>query len=180
MDAIASQISSVTIVYWTIYSGADHRKHQSSASLAFVWGIHRWPVNFPHKGPVTRKMFPFDDAIMHAAPVWENHHRKRRTAAERLLISLLCYVIPVSLFFRKMSFWPVHDNHSPSEIAVTATWTCFVSHADVRSVQSLHMVTSATKPPIRGLWWVSAQISMMSSTNGLFHSSFLVKDYNDY
>ena len=27
-------------------------------------GIHRWPVNSPHKGPVTRKMFPFDDVIM--------------------------------------------------------------------------------------------------------------------
>ena len=42
----------------------DQRKHQSSASLAFVWGIHRWPVNSPHKWPVTRKMFPFDDVIM--------------------------------------------------------------------------------------------------------------------
>ena len=39
-------------------------EHQSSASLAFVRGIHRWPVNSPHKGPVTRKMFPFDDVIM--------------------------------------------------------------------------------------------------------------------
>ena len=39
-------------------------KHRSSASLAFVRGIHRWPVNSPHKGPVTRKMFPFDDVIM--------------------------------------------------------------------------------------------------------------------
>ena len=37
---------------------------KSSTSLAFVWEIHRWPVNFPHKGPVTRKMFPFDDVIM--------------------------------------------------------------------------------------------------------------------
>ena len=46
------------------FSGADQRKHQSSASLAFVRGIHRWPVNSPHKGPVTRKMFPFDDVIM--------------------------------------------------------------------------------------------------------------------
>ena len=46
------------------YSGADQRKHQSSASLAFVWGIHRWPVNSPHKWPVTRKMFPFDDVIV--------------------------------------------------------------------------------------------------------------------
>ena len=42
----------------------DQRKHQSSASLAFVWGIHRWPMNSPQKGPVTRKMFPFDDVIM--------------------------------------------------------------------------------------------------------------------
>ena len=64
MGAIASQITSLTIVYWTVYSDADQRKHQSSASLAFVRGIHRGPVNSPHKGPVTRKMFPFDDVIM--------------------------------------------------------------------------------------------------------------------
>ena len=65
MSAITSQITSLTIVYSTICSGADQRKHQSSASLAFVQGIHRGPVNSPHKGPVTRKMFPFDDVIMH-------------------------------------------------------------------------------------------------------------------
>ena len=64
MGAIASQITSLTIVYSTVYSDADQRKHQSSASLAFVWGIHRGPVNSPHKWPVTRKMFPFDDVIM--------------------------------------------------------------------------------------------------------------------
>ena len=62
--AMASQITSLTTVYWTVYSGADQRKHQSSASLAFVHGIHRWPVNSPHKWPVTRKMVPFDDVIM--------------------------------------------------------------------------------------------------------------------
>ena len=39
-------------------------KHHSSASLAFMWGIHRWPVYSPHKGPVTRKMFPFDDVTI--------------------------------------------------------------------------------------------------------------------
>ena len=43
---------------------ADQRKHQSSAALVFVRGIHRWPVNSPHKGPVTRKMFSFDDVII--------------------------------------------------------------------------------------------------------------------
>ena len=64
MGAIASQTTSLTIVYSTVYSDADQRKHQSSASLAFVWGIHRGPVNSPHKWPVTRKMFPFHDVIM--------------------------------------------------------------------------------------------------------------------
>ena len=64
MGAIASQITSLTIVYSTVYSGADQSKHQSSASLAFVWGIHRGPMNSPHKWPVTRKMFPFDDVTM--------------------------------------------------------------------------------------------------------------------
>ena len=64
MDAIASQITSLTIVYSSVYSDADQRKHQISASLAFVRGIHRRPVNSPHKWPVTRKMFPFDHVIM--------------------------------------------------------------------------------------------------------------------
>ena len=64
MGAMASQITSLTGVYSTVWLGADQRKHQSSASLAFVGEIHRWPVNSPHKGPVTRKMFPFDDVIV--------------------------------------------------------------------------------------------------------------------
>ena len=64
MGAIASQITSLTIVYSTVYADADQRKHQSSASLAFVRGIRRGPVNSPHKWPVTRKMFPFDGIIM--------------------------------------------------------------------------------------------------------------------
>ena len=64
MGAIASQITNLTIVYSIVYSDADQRKHQSSASPAFMRGIHRGPVNSPHKCPVTRKMFPFDDIIM--------------------------------------------------------------------------------------------------------------------
>ena len=58
MGEMTSQITSLTIVYSTVYSGADQRNHQSSTSLVFVWGIHRGPVNSPHKWPVTRKMFP--------------------------------------------------------------------------------------------------------------------------
>ena len=64
MGAMASQITIITIVYSIVYSGTDQRKYQSSVSLAFVRGIHRRPVNSPHKGPVTRKMFPSDDVIM--------------------------------------------------------------------------------------------------------------------
>ena len=65
MGPIAAQITSLAIVYSTVYSDADQRKHQSSTSLAFVRGIHRGPVNSPHKWPVTRKMFPFVDVIMY-------------------------------------------------------------------------------------------------------------------
>ena len=67
MSTMASQIASMSIVCSTVCSGADQRKHQSSASLAFVREIHRWPVDSPHKGPVTRKIFPFNDVIIGVA-----------------------------------------------------------------------------------------------------------------
>ena len=83
MNAMASQIISLKIVYSTVYSGADQRKHQSSASLAFVRGIHRWSVNSQHKGPVTRKMFPF----------WWRHHEFR-------LVCLCCHMLFIALVLR--------------------------------------------------------------------------------
>ena len=64
ISAMVYQITGVSIVYSTVCSGAEQGRHQSSTSLAFVRGIHRWPVNSPHKGPVTWKIFPFDDVIM--------------------------------------------------------------------------------------------------------------------
>ena len=81
---MASQITSLTIVNSNVHSGADQGKRQSSASLAFVRGIHRRPVNSPHKWPVTRKMIPFDDVIMPSSmtpygankPQW--HHAEGR------------------------------------------------------------------------------------------------------
>ena len=85
MGVMASQITSLTIVYSTVYSGSNQRKLQSSASLTCVWRIHWWPVNSPHKGPVTRKMFPFDDVIINPmlsvviclpdAFLWHNYSR---------------------------------------------------------------------------------------------------------
>ena len=64
MSTMASQITGVWIDYTNLCSGADKRKHQSSPSLAFVRGNHRSPVDYPHKGPATRNMFPFDDVTM--------------------------------------------------------------------------------------------------------------------
>ena len=64
MSAMSFKITSVSSVCAPVCSGADQRIPQSSASLAFVRGIHRSPVDSPHKGPVTRKMFPFDEVIM--------------------------------------------------------------------------------------------------------------------
>ena len=64
MSAVASQITGVSIVCLAVCSGADQWKHPSFASLAFVRVIHQWLVNSPHKGPVMRKMFPFDHVVM--------------------------------------------------------------------------------------------------------------------
>ena len=88
MGTVASQITSLTIVYTTVYSDADQSRHQSSASLAFMWGIHRGPVNSPHKGPVTRKMFSFDDVIM----IWLGL-RIGRTKPIYPLLSVYCDIV---------------------------------------------------------------------------------------
>ena len=87
------QITSLMTAYSIIYSGADQRKHRSFASLAFVRGIHRWPVNSPHKGPVTRKIFSFDDVT---TAIWRCRNpfsQWRRICQWKLLPSakILCH-----------------------------------------------------------------------------------------
>ena len=78
MGVMASQITSLVIVYSTVYSDADQRKRQSSASLAFVRGIHQWPVNSQHKCPVTQKCF----LLMTSS--WEISPAKRPTCCRCL------------------------------------------------------------------------------------------------
>ena len=90
MGTMTSQITSLTIVYSTVYSGTDQSKHQSSASLAFVWRIHQGPVNSPHKWPVMRKMFPFDDVIMYT-------ERLDKTC----LILIYIFLINLSVWLKK-------------------------------------------------------------------------------
>ena len=67
MGAMASLITSLTSVYSTVHSGTDQRKHQSSASLALVWGLHRRPVNSMNKWQVTWKNVSIDDVFMGTA-----------------------------------------------------------------------------------------------------------------
>ena len=78
ISAMASQITSLTIVYSIVYSFMRRSKKTSKLCVSgrCVTGIHRWPVNSPHKGPVTWKMFPFDDDIMS----WWRHNMETISA----------------------------------------------------------------------------------------------------
>ena len=87
LSAMASQITGVSTVYSTVCSAADQRKHQRSASLAFVRGTRRWPVNSPHKGPVTRKIF-----------IWWRHHVK---PTYFMISSVYKIIIPTRQIHRK-------------------------------------------------------------------------------
>ena len=128
MGAIASQITSLTIVYSIVYAGTDQRKHQSSASLAFVRGIHRGPVNSPHKGPVTRRMFPFDDAVM-----------VRNEIMDAMLWGTV-YALTRVLFWC-LSYFGVYDKHQNTPLGNTvhssphqpltlrhSRWSLLISH----------------------------------------------------
>ena len=86
-------------VYSTVYSRWRSKKYQSSASLAFVWGIHRGSVNSPHKGPVTRKRFPFDDVIMMlpCMPGHVTHDRLLCRGIDRRSTNSILYITNVVL-----------------------------------------------------------------------------------
>ena len=123
MSAMASQITSLTIVCSTVYSVADQRKHRSSASLAFMRGIHRWPVNTPHKGPVTRKMVTFDDVIMHAFASRELVGVSP-TFGKRVALYVASFTVPsCSIWVKIIDFsasvtlefdgWPTKPNRTP-------------------------------------------------------------------
>ena len=126
MSAMASQITCVPIVYSAVCSGTDQRKHQSSASLALVRGIHRWPVNSPHKGPVTRKIFPFDDVIMlQDQREWRDWWARKawramqdfRWSVRRSKVSQIKVCISVSTSKRKC-------HHSDERFVIGCTGSC--------------------------------------------------------
>ena len=145
MGVMTSQITIITIVYSTIYSGADQRKHQSSASLATP--RHWWPVNSPHKWPVTRKMFPFNDIIKIPclgiadydfnelmdfwntgnARIWKGFpYIKHCTAFNMVYLSRYIYIWLELLFMSFMSFMYIsslHCTHYTSS-PILPIWQC--------------------------------------------------------
>ena len=90
MSAMASQLTSPTIVYSIFYSGADQRKPQSTASLAFVSGIHRWPA-----GLDIRKFHPWFN--LQPKFHYRNHNISRNTFPSHLIFSSLLKSINTSL-----------------------------------------------------------------------------------
>ena len=144
MSAIASQITSVWMICSIVCSGEDHIKHQHAMSQVFVRVIYRWPVDSPHKGLVTRKMFPFDDVIMLFA-----------------VLPLTSVVLPLSLFL--FFIWFYHFlNHQiihyddiimgamASQItSLTIVYSTVYSGTDQRKHQS-----SASLAFVRGDRWI--------------------------
>ena len=142
MSAMASQITGVAIVCSTVCS--SQRKHQSSASLAFVRGIHRWPVASSHKGPVTRKMFPFDDVIVSPAlDFFFFHHRGDlfEYFPVRLMLCANQCIITVRSVDLINSLWPGGPYDVLRIEAVTEcsepTLTCYPFHLHI--LKSVHL-----------------------------------------
>ena len=96
MRAMASQITNLTFVCSDVYSSAGQRIYQSSTPLALVRGIQWWPVNSLHKGPVTRKMFQFDDVIMLSA-IPNDIAEIVKTHSEYLMVPFYVYRISIQI-----------------------------------------------------------------------------------
>ena len=108
--------------------GADQRKHQSSASLAFVRGIHRWPVNSPHKGPVTRKMFPFDDVILGVPHgLFSGNFHTDLTVVNGRYAPKMTELIPNS---KEIVFWNIRVTlaNTKTNQSTTKYWHCVYLH----------------------------------------------------
>ena len=155
---MASQITSLTIVYSLVFSGADERKYQSSASLAFVLGIHRWPVNSPHKGSVTRKMFPFDEVIMYVRFSTQTRRPRQLCAYHSYIILCHTYYSFSVLYIRCISSVNVgFFTHDLKQCLSSIVWCfhsrkCNVWYRLQDDSHYLNMITSANGNIFRVNW----------------------------
>ena len=159
MGTMASQITSLTIVYSTVYSGADQRRHQSSALLAFVRGIHRWPVNSLHKWPVTRKMFPFDTKLMNSCHRSHSHLIHISSAHSQKFLQYYYTVV------RENIYWPRNmvvigsgnglatDCHHAITVFATAMWYILTTNLNSSRVfEKSYFIIEQKSTKIYDLW----------------------------
>ena len=151
MIAMASQIIGFSIICSTVCSGADQRKHQSSFSLTLMKIIHRWPVNYSHKEPVTRKMFPFDDVIIPSITLfgyavsfrwWSltNHWSALNSfySRQRKTPSLCCPAFNVD---ETKIMWHFSQYEYLSSIATPASNDCFAEHCRQIKINATSLTT---------------------------------------
>ena len=124
MGAMASQITSPTIVYWTVCSGADQRKWQSSASLAFVWGSSPWT------GELTAQMARNAENVS----IWWHHHKY--VFASFVTIRFLCWTCISFLSFALKPYvyssaGCQKDSHAGFQRALWHLFTTMVSAHDI-------------------------------------------------
>ena len=157
MRAMASQITGVSIIYSTVCSGVDQRKHQSSASLAFVRGIHRSAVYSPHKGPVTRIMFPFNDVITRSIKNCDQPY---------------CFVHS-RLDFTASSYWGLAVHIHANDLAYPAS-SHYTNHAVLLSNynQDAHILfpwdsVENIVCKVSAIWFRSARVDIMWIKQGL-------------
>ena len=125
MGVMVSQIASLTIVYSTVYPGADQGKHQSSMSLAFVQGIHRWLVNSQQKWPVMWKNVSIWwrhhvlQMFWHPTELSHNDAWKHRYVFFKVS---LAYNYSLILLWTGNAFWNGHWNHATSPGTSVHIW----------------------------------------------------------
>ena len=164
MGSMASQITSLTIVYSAVYSGTEHRKHQSSASLAIVRGIHRGPVNSPHKWPVTRKMLPFDDVIMYRQK-WSDallHLFINKKDREFMIINRTNFITALI-----STLWNVHKLLSNITLATCDRWHVNENmwHENACTVNGIYQFTNGTNQSEFIIWWHHCIFALLSNSN---------------
>ena len=132
-SVMASRITSLTIVYSTVYSGTDQRKHNCLTSLAFLRGIHRSPVNSLHKVPVTRKMFPFDEVIMLSLNIDQGHVPERSDCTMSQNLKNARFKCNVFISFWYLSgvsalilWWKWYVNHFMQFHCFGISWDCII------------------------------------------------------
>ena len=173
LGAMESQITCLTIVYWTIYSGADQRKHQSSTSLAVVRGIHQCPVNSPHKWPITQiflfiwwRHHAMEQPIMQLAVFWGSFTNRLRPHQWNPVI----FLVGLILILRTLSGLQFpHFTVTEHVVACVTLWPDMVIlfHDDDEAKRAFTGFQSCAHKPF--VKWVPCSINYINPSTNRYH-----------